>query len=60
MAHYDYPSYAEHIQDHKQLLNKLLEIVANIQSEEWQPTDLMVFMRTQLLVHIFEVDMMLC
>jgi len=60
MKPYDYPVYAEHVQEHKQLLNKLRELIVNSENGEWVPTDFIDFIRTQLMVHIVEKDMRLC
>jgi hemerythrin-like metal-binding protein len=60
MQPYNYPGYAKHVQEHKQLLNQLREILINSENGEWVPNDFIDFIRTQLMVHIVEKDMKLC
>jgi len=60
MRPYNYPGFAMHVEEHKQLMSKLRQVMLCSESGLWVPSDFIDFTRTQLMVHIVETDMKLC
>lgn len=60
MKHYNFPSYENHVNDHERLLKQLMNIADSVHTGKWNPNDIVIFMRDWLLVHVLEVDMLLC
>lgn len=59
MKQHGYPAYAEHVQAHNQMLDKLVEISDHIHQGKWQHDEVQQFMRGWVLVHILDVDSLL-
>lgn len=59
MKQHGYPAYAEHVQAHNQMLDKLVEISDHIHQGKWQHEEVRQFMRGWVLVHILDVDSLL-
>lgn len=59
MQQCDYPRSQEHIQKHDELIQRLTEISADINTGEASPEEIMSFMQNKLLEHIFHLDVLL-
>lgn len=57
MKQTDYPDYDRHVQQHNQMLDRLIEISKTVQKKQWDPVDIKIFMTNWVLVHILEEDM---
>ena len=51
-----YPDYERHVEQHNQMLDRLIEISKTVQKKQWNPTDIKIFMTNWVLVHILEDD----
>jgi len=57
MKQTNYPDYDRHVEQHNQMLDRLIEISKTVQKKQWDPVDIKIFMTNWVLVHIIEEDM---
>lgn len=57
MKQIDYPDYERHIEQHNQMLDRLIEISKTVPNKHWDAIELKIFMTDWILVHILEEDM---
>jgi len=52
-----YPDYERHVEQHNQMLDRLIEISKTVQKKQWNPSDMKLFISNWVLIHILEDDM---
>lgn len=59
MKQTSYPGYQKHVEQHNQMLDRLVEISETVQKKQWHPSDIKEFVNGWVLVHILQEDMLL-
>lgn len=59
MKRANYPHYRKHVQSHNQMLDRLMEISEAVRQAHWNPSDIKIFVKEWVLVHILDEDIIL-
>lgn len=57
MKQANYPDYQKHLEQHNQMLDRLIGISQSVQKKDWDPADIKTFVNRWVSVHIAHEDM---